>query len=242
VSEVTFTPIQPARASTNVITQVRAAIMSGRFRTGDRLPTEREMARQFGVSRVTVRDALRALEAAGLLEIRVGGQGGPYVREPDPALLAENLRTHFHLQGTTFAELAEARLALETTAARLAAERATDENLAEMRAAIEEPRPDGTATQSVDFHKALVRAAHNSALLIMFLATQSLLAEAFDTLHASQPDMAGVARRVHTELYHAIAEHDAETAVRLMREHLYEFAARAERAQDAAARRRRRAR
>jgi DNA-binding FadR family transcriptional regulator len=91
----------------------------------------------------------------------------------------------------------------------------------------------------VEVH-ALDRAAHNSALLIMFLATQSLLAEAFDTLHASQPDMAGVARRVHTELYHAIARHDAEKAVRLMREHLYEFAARAERAQVAAARRRKR--
>lgn len=234
MSEAAFTPIQPARASTNVIAQVREAIMSGRFRTGDRLPTEREMARQFGVSRVTVRDALRALEAAGLIEIRVGGQGGPYVREPDPALLAENLRTHLHLQGTTFAELAEARLALETTAARLAAERATDENLAEMRAAIEEPAPLGTATLSVDFHTALVRAAHNSALLTMFLAARSLLAEAFDTLHASQPDMAGVARRVHTEMYHAIARRDADTAVRLMRDHLYEFAARAERAREAA--------
>lgn len=230
MTEPAFTPIQPARASTNVIAQVREAIMSGRFRTGDRLPTEREMARQFGVSRVTVRDALRALEAAGLIEIRVGGQGGPYVREPDPALLAENLRTHLHLQGTTFAELAEARLALETTAVRLAAERATADDLAEMRAAIEEPRPVGTATRSVDFHTALVRAAHNSALLTMFLAIQAVLAEAFDTLHASQPDMADVARRVHTQLYETVAAHDAETAIRLMRDHLYDFAARAERA------------
>lgn len=233
MSEVAFTRIQPARASTSVITQIRAAIMSGRFRTGDRLPTEREMARQFGVSRVTVRDALRALETAGLIEIRVGGQGGPYVSEPDPALLAENLRTHLHLQGTTFAELAEARLALETTAVRLAAERATAEDLAEMVAAVGEPGPDRTATRSVDFHTALVRSAHNSALLTMFLATQSLLAEAFDTLHASQPDMADVARRVHTELYETIARHDAETAVRLMRDHLYDFAARAERARAA---------
>ncbi len=233
MSEAAFTPIQPVRASTDVITQIRGAIMSGRFRKGDRLPTEREMARQFGVSRVTVRDALRALEAGGLIEIRVGGQGGPYVKEPDPALLAENLRTHLHMQGTTFAELAEARLALETTAARLAAERATEEDLAEMRAAIEEPRFAGTAIRSVGFHTALVRAAHNSALLTMFLAAQSLLAEAFDTLHASQPDMALVARRVHTELYEAIARCDGDTAIRLMRDHLYDFAARAERASEA---------
>lgn len=232
MTDPAFVPIQPTRASTSVITQIRAAIMSGRFRKGDRLPTEREMARQFGVSRVTVRDALRALEAAGLIEIRVGGQGGPYVTQPGPALLAENLRTHLHLQGTTFAELAEARLALETTAARLAAERATEEDLVEMRAAIQEPGPVATATRSVDFHTALVRAAHNSALLTMFLAAQSLLAEAFGTLHASQPDMAEVARRVHTELYEAIARRDSETAIRLMRDHLYDFAARAERARN----------
>ena len=226
-----FTRIRPARASADVITQIREAIMSGRYVLGDRLPTEREMARQFGVSRVTIRDALRSLEAGGLIEIRVGGQGGPYVRRPDPQLLAENLRTQLHLQGTTFLELAEARLAVETTAARLAAERATEADLALLQQAAG-VAPDGgsTATRSVDFHTALVAAAHNSALFTMFLALRSLLNEAFDTLHAKQPDMAEVARRVHGELYAAIAARDGELAVRLMRDHLYDFAERAERA------------
>jgi DNA-binding FadR family transcriptional regulator len=228
-----FVTVRASRASTQVISQIREAILSGRYVRGDRLPTEREMARQFGVSRVTIRDALRALEAAGLVEVRVGGQGGPYVAQPDPLHLAENLRTHLHMQGSTFAELAEARLALETTAARLAAERAGEEDLAGMREALDEHAQDGgTASQSVDFHTALVRSAHNSALLTMFLATAALLEEAFSTLHARQPDMADVADRVHRQLYQAIERRDGELAVRLMRDHLYDFAARAERAQE----------
>lgn len=226
-----FTAIRSSRASTQVIAQIREAILAGRYVQGDRLPTEREMARQFGVSRVTIRDALRALEAGGLVEVRVGGQGGPYVAQPDPQLLAESLRAHLHLQGTTFQELAEARLALETTAAQLAAERANEEDLAAMRAAVDsEPGEGGTAGQSVDFHAALVRSAHNSALLTMFLATRALLQEAFSTLHARQPDMARVARQVHRQLYQAIERRDGELAIRLMRDHLYDFAERAERA------------
>src|SRR5215213_7420415 len=187
-----FSRITPTRASSDVIAQIRAAILSGRFRPGDRLPTERELAQQFGVSRVTVRDALRALEASGLIRVRVGGQGGPYVAEPDVALLSESLGTHLRLLGTTFRELAEARLALETTAARLAAERATPDDLKALEAAINGPiRPsfDAAAT-SLDFHTALVTAAHNGALLAMFIATRALIQEAFDALHAQQPDMA----------------------------------------------------
>jgi GntR family transcriptional regulator, transcriptional repressor for pyruvate dehydrogenase complex len=229
----TFSRITPTRASSDVIAQIRTAILSGRFRPGDRLPTERELAQQFGVSRVTVRDALRALEAGGLVRVKVGGQGGPYVAEPDIALLSDSLSTHLQLRGTSFHELAEARLALETTAARLAAERATPADLAALEAVVEGPNgPDGgPAATSLDFHTALVTAAHNGALLAMFMATRALIQDAFDTLHASQPDMAIAARTAHGQLYRAIARRDAETAVRIMREHLYEFAARAERAQ-----------
>ncbi len=232
-----FTQVRPVRASSDVIQQIRASILSGTFRPGDRLPTEREMAQQFGVSRVTVRDALRALEASGLIRVKVGGQGGPYVAEPDIGLLSDSLGAHFQLQGTTFRELAEARLALETTAARLAAERASEEDLASLKSAILGPiRPDygsapGSAAMSLDFHTTLVAASHNRALLTMFMATRALIQEAFDQLHAQQPDMADAARRAHTALYKAIARRDAEGAVRIAREHLDEFAVRAERAQ-----------
>jgi DNA-binding FadR family transcriptional regulator len=230
---VAFAPIRPTRASSDVIAQIRRAILSGQYRPGDRLPTEREMAQQFGVSRVTVRDALRALEANGLVRVKVGGQGGPYVSEPDIALLSDSFGTHLHLRGTTFQELAEARQALETTAVELAARRASPEDLVALKAAIQGPMQpplaSDTATASLDFHTALVTAAHNQALLAMFRATRALIQQAFDDLHAAQPDMADAARKTHTLLYAAIAAHDGERAAALMRAHLEEFAARAAR-------------
>lgn len=225
-----FKPVRPVRASTDVAVQIRRAILSGRYHSGDRLPTEREMARQFEVSRVTVRDALRALEASGLIEVRMGGQGGPYVAHPDVALLSENLGNHMQLSGCTFEELAEARLALETTAARLAAERAAPEDLEAMKAAIVEPSgAAAAAAASLDFHSAVMRAAHNQALWIMFTALRSLIQEAFGELHASQPDMAASALTAHSALYRAISARDGDKAVRLMRDHLYEFVQRAAR-------------
>src|ERR687886_1846181 len=97
-----FSRVVPTRASSDVVAQIREAILSGRVKPGDRLPTERELAAQFGVSRVTIRDALRALEAGGLIRVRVGGNGGPYVAEPDIAQLSDSLGTHLQLRGTTF--------------------------------------------------------------------------------------------------------------------------------------------
>ena len=229
---IAFVPIRPTRASSDVIAQIRRAILSGQYRPGDRLPTEREMAQQFGVSRVTVRDALRALEANGLVRVKVGGQGGPYVAEPDISLLSDSIGTHLHLRGTTFEELAEARQALETTSARLAALRANAEDLAALKAAIQgpiQPPLGDTATSSLDFHTALVIASHNQALLAMFRATRALIQEAFDTLHAQQPDMADAARQTHGELYSAIAAREPDRAAGLMQSHLEEFAARAAR-------------
>ena len=232
-SEPSFAPIRPTRASSDVIAQIRRAILSGQYRPGDRLPTEREMAQQFGVSRVTVRDALRALEANGLVRVKVGGQGGPYVSEPDITQLSDSFSTHLQLRGTTFQELAEARMALEITAAELAAERATEADLLALNNAIQGPMQPplaaDTASSSLDFHTALVIAAHNQALLTMFRATRALIQQAFDALHAQQPDMAVAARKSHGELYAAIAAHDAESTAKLMRAHLQKFAERASR-------------
>jgi DNA-binding FadR family transcriptional regulator len=91
------------------------------------------------------------------------------------------------------------------------------------------PPPSDAAASSLDFHTALVIASHNQALLAMFRATRALIQEAFDQLHAQQPDMADAARKTHTELFAAIAARDAERAGNLMRQHLEEFAARAAR-------------
>lgn len=179
-----------------------------------------------------MRDALRSLETSGLIQIKVGAQGGPYVAEPDISRLSESLGTHLLRGGATFHELAEARLALETTAARLAAERATPEELEVIRLAVEESQGASLGpAERLDFHAAVVAAAHNHALAVIFTATRSLIQDAFDALPEYPFQLPEVTERAHRDLYEALVSRDGNKAVQIMREHLYEFAERAERMQ-----------
>jgi DNA-binding FadR family transcriptional regulator len=88
----TFGPARRVRSFDDVVEQVRRSIVEGVIAAGDRLPSEREMAEQFGVSRATLREALRALEALGLLEIRRGAQGGAFAVDATPERLIVQVR------------------------------------------------------------------------------------------------------------------------------------------------------
>lgn len=78
-----FTAAQRVRSFEDIIAQVRDAVAEGRLRPGERLPSERALAESFGVSRATLREALRSLEALGVVEIRLGATGGAFASEPD---------------------------------------------------------------------------------------------------------------------------------------------------------------
>src|SRR4051812_37590145 len=108
-SAPTFAPVRRVRSFDDVVTQVRDAILSGEVTAGERLPSERELTEQFGVSRNTVREALRALEAVGLVEIRLGSRGGAVARQPDAATVGTALSTLLLFQQASVHELQEFR-------------------------------------------------------------------------------------------------------------------------------------
>src|SRR5438132_10086855 len=122
-----FAPVSVARASSSIADQIRQAIVTGRLEQGQRLPPERELAEQFGVSRVTVRDALRALEAMGLIEVRVGARGGAFVTVPTGSIVGQTMSDMMMMQAITPADIVEARLVVELGTVTLACVRATDE-------------------------------------------------------------------------------------------------------------------
>src|SRR5690242_8215653 len=97
----------------DVFLQLRDALLSGRVAEGERLPNERDLAERFGVGRPTVREALRSLEALGIVEIRPGRSGGAYAVRPSEATLASALETLVSLRGASPQELAEFRLSFE---------------------------------------------------------------------------------------------------------------------------------
>jgi GntR family transcriptional regulator, transcriptional repressor for pyruvate dehydrogenase complex len=164
-----FAPVSVARASSAIAEQIRGAILGGRLKAGDRLSPERELAEQFGVSRVTVRDALRSLEAMGLIEVKVGARGGAFVTAPTGSKVAQTMSDMMMMSATTPEDIVEARLIVELGTVTLACARATDEELTELREQCEQAAAAlkaGTYTRELswDFHSRLSQAAHNGAV------------------------------------------------------------------------------
>ena len=226
-----FRPVRVVRASDDVVQQVKARIFSGRLAAGDQLPTEKDLAGQFGLSRVTIRDALRVLESQGLIEIKVGARGGAFVARPSAQPVSESLANMLRLQRTTVQQLAEARLVVEPQVAALAAQRATARDVKAMASAIESARAGREARDpyfiphSVAFHIALAEAAKNQVLLFTVSSFRTLFHEALAHLLPAA-DMARRAIVDHQHILDAIKGRDADRARQLMHAHLSYFAAR----------------
>ncbi|MGH8946288.1 MAG: FadR/GntR family transcriptional regulator, partial [Acidimicrobiia bacterium] len=100
-SSPSFRKIKAGRVSDAIVDQFKTAIRQGKLTPGDRLPPERELTKLFGVSRVAVRDALRLLEASGLIEVKVGAAGGAVVTTPGSNEVAESISNMLLIRLTT---------------------------------------------------------------------------------------------------------------------------------------------
>ncbi|MFC7328526.1 FadR/GntR family transcriptional regulator [Marinactinospora rubrisoli] len=196
-----------------VITQLRAQIDSGEWAIGDRIPTESELSDQLEVGRNTVREAVRALAHAGLLEIRQGA--GTFVRASSE--LGGALRRR--LERSRLRENLEVRRALEMEAARLAALRHTDDDLAEIdatirrrKAALQRRDVGAFVEEDFAFHRAVVKATHNPLLIELYDDIAQVVYDSIAHSALEEPEQdEGVE---HTGLAEAIREGDPERALR----------------------------
>src|SRR5262244_2987720 len=129
-------PIKSTRIYEEIVRQIKSMITEGRLKSGDQLPPERDLAEKFLVSRTSVREALRALESRGLIEIRAGE--GAFIRDISVETLIEPLALVILPHREAVGELFEARRLLEPAISALAARRATREELTEMERILEE--------------------------------------------------------------------------------------------------------
>ncbi|HKX18142.1 MAG TPA: FadR/GntR family transcriptional regulator [bacterium] len=226
-----FQPIRIARASNGIIYQIKESIFAGDLPPGHALPSEKELAEQFRVSRITVRDALRVLESQGLIQIKVGARGGAFVASPSADPVSESLTNMLRLKQATLVDLVEARILVEPHVAAIAAQRATPDDLAAMERAIaaaREARASGDRyfiPNSVAFHLALAEAARNPVLLFAVNSFRALFHEALSALLPAD-DMAERAIADHQKILDAIRARDGERARDVMREHLSYFSER----------------
>ena len=150
---------------------LRRMVVEGQLKDGDYLPHEAELIAHFGVSRPTLREAVRVLESERLVELRRGSRTGARVRVPGPEIVARPAALLMAISGTTLADVLAARMAIEPPAAKMLAESGTDEahaELREMAEAIPAAWEAGTlATASAQFHRRMVELSGNATLGII---------------------------------------------------------------------------
>jgi GntR family transcriptional repressor for pyruvate dehydrogenase complex len=173
-------PVRSTRIYTEIVRQIRGLVADGQLKSGDRLPPERDLAERFRVSRTSVREAMRALESTGFIEIRPGE--GTFVRPVSLEDLVEPLARVMLAQREAVAELYEARRLLEPPIAALAAQRATPEECAELTRIIDDQAREVAAgrtglAQDAAFHAAIAHSAHNRAISRVVSALLDLLSQ-----------------------------------------------------------------
>jgi GntR family transcriptional repressor for pyruvate dehydrogenase complex len=210
-------------AAEQVIAHVRGLIERGTLRPGDRLASERQLAREVGVSRPSVRAGLRSLAAMGVVRTRRGA--GTFITDGPPALDNEPLDLLATLHGIGFDKLFEARRILEVGSAALAAERATgyqvmamSDEVTGMYAALNDPQ--GFLVHDVRFHQAVAAGANNPVLGALIEMVASLHYEQRRATVERARDQLREGADLHRKIYHAIRARDPEAAGAAMDDHL----------------------
>jgi GntR family transcriptional repressor for pyruvate dehydrogenase complex len=212
-----------ASLSAQVVAQVREALFAKKLKPGDFLGTEQDIAGRFKASRIVARDALRTLEALGIVEIRMGKGGGARIAHGNPRLFAEALAVQLDLIGVSAAEIMDAQRAIETLGAELAAENATAEDVARLRRLLRAAAAaigdlDEFTRLSRDFHLAVAEASHNRVLMVQLISLEHVSWPRHNV--TATPKLARHILEVHTRLADLIELHDPSGARALMDGHV----------------------
>ncbi len=226
-----FSRVSVGRISEIIVEQIRLLMRQGQLKPGDRLPPERDLCERFGVSRVTVREALRMLESAGLVEIRVGARGGAFVTAPSSNRVGEGLADLLTLSVISAADVTEVRLILEVGIVPLVCERATEDDLAKLEKICERAEAavrsgEYTMDMSLEFHTAVAQATHNPALEMLVESFRGPILMSLKEAKEVAPEMGGLGSQEHERFVQAVRRRDADGAARIMREHLARTAGR----------------
>jgi GntR family transcriptional regulator, transcriptional repressor for pyruvate dehydrogenase complex len=213
------------KASDVLAERLRELILSNGLAEGTPLPTERELVAQTGLSRTSVREALRVLETEGLVITKAGRNGGSQVRRPGHESVARSLELFVRSHGVRFEALLEAREAIEPSAARLAALYRSDDDLAEMTRIHQEFEAisnDGEAHTrlNLEWHRAVMKASHNELMIAFFNAIADAVTAVSESHSLFSPEVHREVARVHGRVLAAIAARDPDAAFRRMQGHM----------------------
>lgn len=219
-------PVKNKKIYEEIIAQIQSLISAGGLRPGDQLPPERELAEKLGVSRASVREAVRVLELMGLVEIRVGE--GTFVREISTEALIQPLAAILALERGTFHQVYEVRRVMECACAYLAAERSSPEEIESMAQALlqmERYLEQNILGDEADtrFHLAVAEGSHNPFLVKLMHTISDSLHQVVQSARRKLFETPGNAQKLleqHRQIFEAVREGRARDAERLMHYHL----------------------
>lgn len=225
---VQLPPIEVPKASDVLADTLRERILAGDFPEDTALPSERDLVAQSQMSRTTVREALRILEAQGFVKIKTGRAGGAFVRLPSEESVENTVSMFIRGRRIRLAALLETREAIEPMLARLAARHRTDADLLRIEAANEamEKSMDSRADflqANVDWHVAIAEASHNELLVGFMSALSRAIYLSTDNERFIDDDVRKGALRAHKAVTQAIKDRDEAAAMRRMSRHLHEY-------------------
>jgi len=229
-TETAFKPVQTRRVFEEILAQIRDAFVDGTLGGGDRLPSERELAEQFHASRPSVREALRVLEALGVVQIRPRPENAILIADPARAF-RDILGFQLALRHIDMTALIEFRIVLESWAARAAADRATDEDhrvLTELTEAMDASPLRYAQFQEFDqnFHLAIARASGNDLFALTLEGARTTIERAMLQTMAAVKNWEAARQRLvaeHESIRTAIAAHDGDRAAAQMTAHIRDF-------------------
>jgi GntR family transcriptional regulator, transcriptional repressor for pyruvate dehydrogenase complex len=228
--EAAWEPVRRVRTHEQVLAQIEQKILDGSLRAGEKLPSERELVTALGVSRTSVREALRALEAMGIIEARTGSgrDAGSVVTGRSTAALTNLLRLHLALAQISLADLVETRVQLERNAARGAASTRTPQDIERLSGLIEGMRSTDQEYQQfnaldTEFHVSIARISGNALATDLMQALRGAVESEMAAAFARLPEWRTVADTLVTEhesILRAIDKGDGDAAAELVADHI----------------------
>ncbi len=212
-------PKRPEKISDQIIAQIRDIILAGDLKPGDKLGSEKELIAQFGVSKGTLREALRVLEAMGLVEIRKGLAGGVFIAEVDMKTTIHSIINFLHFKAVSIKDITMLRFFVEPFIVRIAASNIAPEDIEKLKAMIGnevgEPRNHhinkGEIKKGISFHRYLARLTHNPILILIMDFVDNLLTDMKSQLDLGQ-EFYDKVKSSHRRVLECLSRGDADGA------------------------------
>lgn len=223
-----FKEVRQSTVTQKIISQIRSAILQGKLRPGDKLPSERELVDQFQVSKQSLREAMRALEHVGLIDVRKGIGGGAHIVEVDIEVTKENLANYLSFKNLSIENLSEFRKLIEPYAAAKAAENISSKELEALEALnrttrenLENNRIYEAGQDEFNFHRLISEQTNNPLLILVLDFVESMLDD-FKKLFGPDREFFVQVLACHERIYQAILDRDAQRASDEMLAHVTE--------------------